>query len=252
MKLPQKDNHALGVKLPGPDIEYVPSLRRVRAFLGGKAVADSRRAVLKRVYPWMYYFPPADVNMDYLEAEDDDDQDPRLWTVRVGEAVAERAAFAFDDDADDAPDLSGYIAFKWDQMDAWFEEDEQIHVHPRDPYSRLDARQSSRHVRIEVGGETVAETNRPVLLFETNAPARFYISPDDVRRKYLVPSDNHTGCPYKGTASYYSLQVGDEFIEDAAWYYPFPYPEMGKIQNLIAFYPKKVDGFYVDGQAWEE
>lgn len=251
-KIPNADNYAVGIALESSSIDYLPSLKRVRTYLGGQAVADSRRAMMERGRPWVYYFPPEDVKMEFLEVEDGDEEEAELWTVRVGDAVAERAAWAFSNDSGEGPDLTGYIAFKWGEMDAWFEEDEEVSVHPRDPYVRIDLLRSSRPICVEVAGETVAETERPVLLFETGLPVRFYIPKADVRLDLLVPSDTHTGCPYKGQASYYSIEVGSNLVEDAAWYYPFPYPEMAKIQNLIAFYPHKVDEFYVDGLPWPE
>lgn len=252
-EIPENDNYAVGSALPSPGIEYIPSLKRVRTFLDGQAIADSRRAVLDRGRPWVYYFPPEDVRMEFLEAEEGDEEgETKLWTVRVGESVAERAAWAFSDGSDGGSDLTGYIAFKWGEMDAWFEEDEEVSIHPRDPYVRIDLLHSSRPIRVEVAGETVAETERPILLFETGLPVRFYIPKADVRLDLLNPSETHTGCPYKGQASYYSIKVGSKLVEDIAWFYPFPYPEMAKIQNLIAFYPHKVDGFYVDGKPWPE
>ncbi len=251
-EIPRTHNQALGAVVPAAETPYVPSLKRVRAFLGGQAVANSRRTILARERPWIYYFPREDVRMEFLESEESGGKETRLWTVRVGDAVADRAAWAFSDDSPGTAGLSDYIGFKWDKMDAWFEEDEEVFVHPRDPYVRIDVRQSSRPVRVVVAGETVAETERPVLLFETGLPVRFYVPKTDVRQDLLVPSESHTGCPYKGRASYYSIEAGDKFVEDAAWYYPFPYPEMAKIQNLIAFYPHKVDEFYVDGAPWPE
>jgi uncharacterized protein (DUF427 family) len=99
-------------------------------------------------------------------------------------------------------------------MDAWFEEDEEVFVHPRDPYHRVDVLESSRHVRVSVDGEVVAETDCPMVLFETGLPPRYYIPPEDVREDVLVPSDKQTQCPYKGIASYHSVKVGDETAED--------------------------------------
>jgi uncharacterized protein (DUF427 family) len=107
-------------------------------------------------------------------------------------------------------------------------------------------------VRVELAGETVAETERPVLLFETGLPTRYYIPKVDVRMDLLEPSKTHTECPYKGVASYYSVKAGERVYQDIAWFYPFPYPEVGKIQNLIAFYNEKVDALYVDGEKQEK
>src|SRR2546426_9775770 len=118
-------------------------------------------------------------------------------------------------------------------MDAWFEEDEEVFVHPRHPYHRIDVLYSSRHVRVEVEGETIAETRQPRLLFETGLPTRYYVPKVDVHWEKLVRSGTHTACPYKGTASYWSVKVGDRVIPDLAWIYPNPLPESYKIENLL-------------------
>ena len=228
-------------KLPTADIELVDSPKWIRVFFGGEVIASSRRVKLKRGWPLTYYFPREDVNMEFLHAANGADN---LWDVRVGDAVAERAAF----NKADEEALAGHVAFRWHDMDAWFEEDEQAFTHPRDPYVRIETIQSSRHVKVVVNGETVAETRRPVLLFETGLKTRFYMPKTDVRMDLLVPSDNHTECPYKGEASYYSVQVGDTLVEDAVWYYPFPDPEVSKIQGMFCFYHEKVDEFTVDGE----
>ena len=131
-------------------------------------------------------------------------------------------------------------------MDAWFEEDEQVFTHARDPYTRIDILASSRHVRAEVDGVVIAETTKPTLLFETGLPVRFYVPRTDVRMDLLTPTDTVTHCPYKGQAEYWSLRVGDRLEPDVAWSYPTPLPESQKIAGLISFYPQKVY-VYVDG-----
>jgi uncharacterized protein (DUF427 family) len=130
-------------------------------------------------------------------------------------------------------------------MDAWFEEDDEVYVHARDPYKRVDVLHSSRPVRVVVGGEVVAETRRPWLLFETGLPTRYYLSKADVRMDWLVPSDTETRCPYKGLASYYSVLIGSTLVRDIAWCYRHPIPECSKIENLICFFNERVD-LYVD------
>lgn len=227
-------------RIPSADIELVNSPKWIRVFFGGEVIASSRRVKLKRGRPLTYYFPREDVNMAFLRAANSADN---LWDVKVGDALAERAAF--NRSADEA--LAGHIAFRWRDMDAWFEEDEQVFAHPRDPYVRIETIQSSRHVKVVVGGETIAETHRPVLLFETGLKTRYYMPKTDVRMNLLVASDKQTECPYKGEASYYSVRVGDTFIEDAVWYYPFPDPEVSRIKGLVCFYEKKMDEFIVDG-----
>lgn len=236
---------AIEESLPDADVELVTSPKWVRVFFGGELIAGSKAAKLKRGHPVVYYFPREDVNMEYLREVGGDNT--RLWTVTVNDAVAERAAWS----PTDEPQLADHIAFKWHKMDAWFEEDEEVRVHPRDPYTRLDAVQSSRNVRVVIAGETVAETSRPVLLFETGLATRYYIPKVDVRMDLLVPSDRRTGCPYKGEASYYSVKVGDTLAENIVWTYPFPEPEMAKLQGLLCFYDEKVDEFYVDGELLE-
>ena len=100
----------------------------------------------------------------------------------------------------------------------WYEEDEQVFVHPRDPYHRVDVLQSSRRVRVSVNGEGVAETEQPKVLFETSLPPRYYIPPEDVREEMLTPTAKETQCPYKGVASYYSVEAGGERVDDGVWY----------------------------------
>jgi uncharacterized protein (DUF427 family) len=132
-------------------------------------------------------------------------------------------------------------------MDAWFEEDEQVYVHPRDPYTRIDILQSSRHIRVVVGGVTVADTHKPRLLFETDLPMRYCIPKTDVRLDLLESSDTTSACPYKGTANYYSVIVDGERHDDIVWWYQHPVAESADIAGYVSFYNEKVD-IYVDGQ----
>jgi uncharacterized protein (DUF427 family) len=131
-------------------------------------------------------------------------------------------------------------------MDAWFEEAEPVYVHPHDPYKRIDILQSTRHVVVVVGGETVAESRNPVLLFETGLPTRYFLPKLDIWMDLLIPSDKVTGCAYKGKAQYYSLRVGDKIIPDIAWYYTYPTTEASKIPGMICFFDERVDAVYVD------
>jgi uncharacterized protein (DUF427 family) len=128
-------------------------------------------------------------------------------------------------------------------MDGWFEEDEEIFAHPRDPHHRVDVLRSSRHVQIEVDGITVADTHSPVLLFETTLPARFYLPKTDVRMDLLTPNNDSTQCPYKGTARYWNLDTGTTTYPSFVWSYPFPTAESAKIAGLVSFYNEKVDLF---------
>jgi uncharacterized protein (DUF427 family) len=223
----------------------------VRAYLGGELVADTTRPLLvweKPYYP-AYYFPIDDVRVDLLE-EDGVTHSPsrgdgRTFTIRAGGKEAPAAALRYDDPPFEQ--LRDAIRLEWGAMDAWFEEDEQVFTHPRDPYTRVDILPSSRHVRVEVDGVTIAETSKPTLLFETGLPARYYIPKTHVRMDLLTPTDSVTHCPYKGQAAYWSVRAGDTVHEDLAWSYRTPLPESQKIAGLISFYNEKVD-IYVDGE----
>jgi len=230
------------------------SPRRVRVTFNGQTIADSKRAVLLREtgYLPVYYFPSEDVRQDVLEPTDLHTRCPykgeaSYWTVRVGDRAAENAMWGYLDPLPERADIAGYRAFYWDRMDAWYEEDEQVFKHPRDPYHRVDVLQSSRQVRVEIGGQVVAESQRPRLLFETNLPTRYYLPIEDVRMDLLEPTQTTSVCPYKGTASYWKLR-GDAAGRDVAWSYQDPIPEAPKIRGLIAFFNERVDALYVDDQ----
>jgi uncharacterized protein (DUF427 family) len=230
-----------------------PSPRWVRVKFGGEFIADSKRALLFRQYgPGQlptYYFPRDDVRMDALgpAAHDDRAGETMRWTVRVGDRVAENAAWTHLDPASGPTALKGHITFEWNKMDAWYEEEEEVFVHARDPYKRVDVLASSRLVRVVIAGETVAETRRPFLLFETSLPTRYYIPREDVRMDLLDPSNLRTHCPYKGIASYWSVRIGDHVAKNDVWSYPEPIRECPKIKDLLCFFNERVD-LYVDGE----
>lgn len=231
-------------------IEVEPSPRWVRVKFGGEFVADSRHALLLIEYGRgrlpAYYFPREDVRMDLLEPATHN-HEILYWTVRAGDQVAENAAWSYLDPAPERADLKGYVTFKWHKMDAWYEEEEEVFVHARDPYKRVDVMPSSRHMRVVINGETVADTHRPRLLFETRLPARYYIPREDVRMDLLTPTTTTSRCPYKGLASYWSVKAGDTVVEDVVWSYPDPIPECPKIKELLCFFNEKVD-IYIDGE----
>ncbi len=235
-------------------IRVETSPRRVRAFFNHVAVADSRRVllVLEQGHLPVYYFPPEDVRMDLLEPTERSTHcpykgDASYWTVKVGDRSAGNTAWSYLDPLQERTDIKGHVAFYWNRMDAWYEEDDEVFVHPRDPYHRVDVLNSSRHVRIEVGDETVADTHRPRLLFETGLPTRYYIPKVDVRMDLLKPTDTVTACPYKGQARYWSAEVGQTTAKDVAWSYAAPIPECPKVEQLVAFFNEHVD-VYVDGE----
>ena len=226
--------------------------KRLRAYLGGELVADTIRPLLvweKPYYP-AYYFPAGDVRTELLTPEGGIVHSPsrgdgHTFTVTAGGKQARGAALRLEQSPFE--ELRDAIRLEWDAMDAWFEEDEQVFTHPRDPYTRVDILPSSRHLRIEVDGVTVAETRKPTLLFETGLRTRYYVPMTHVRMDLLTPTESMSHCPYKGTAAYWSVRVGDDVREDVAWSYATPLPESQKIAGLISFYPERVD-IYVDGE----
>ena len=228
-----------------------PSAKRVRAYLGGEVVADTIHPVLVWEVPYYpaYYFPVGDVRTDLLEPDGGTAHSPsrgdgQTYTVTAGGKRAPAAALRYTDSP--IPELRDLIRLEWGAMDAWFEEDEEVFTHPRDPYTRIDILPSSRHVRIEIAGVTVAESSSPTLLFETGLPVRYYLPKTHVRLDLLTHTDSETHCPYKGQAEYWSVRTGDTVHEDIAWSYPTPLPESLGVAGHIAFYDEKVDVF-VDG-----
>jgi uncharacterized protein (DUF427 family) len=225
--------------------------KRVRAYVGAEPVVDTTRPVLvweKPYYP-AYYFPLADVRTELFQADGGVVHSPsrgdgRTFTITSGGKEAPAAALRYEDSP--IEELRGLIRLEWDAMDAWFEEDEEVFTHPRDPYTRVDILPSSRHVRVEVDGVTVAESTSPKLLFETGLPPRYYLPKTHVRLDLMVPTDSVTHCPYKGQAEWWSVRANGSIHEDLAWSYRTPLPESQKIAGLVAFYNEKVD-IYVDG-----
>lgn len=241
--------------IPDHRTEWEPTGRWIRVRLGDQWIANSKRAMMLRETGRLpvYYFPQADVRMELLAPAKASNSNPVLgeatrFSVMAGAQTAEDAAWTYANPSAGAPDVKGYVAFEWRKMDAWFEEDDEVFVHPRDPYKRIDVMHSSRHVQVVIGGQAVADTRRPRLLFETGLPTRYYIPMQDVRLDLLAPSDHHTRCPYKGLASYYSVKIGDRLYENIAWYYPYPIPECPKIENLLCFYNERVEAIVVDGE----
>jgi len=223
--------------------------KRVRAFLGGELVADTTRPLLvwERPYYPTYYFPVADVRAE-LTADGDVVHSPsrgdgRSFTVRAGGREAAGAALRYEQSPFE--ELRDAVRLDWGAMDAWFEEDEEVFTHARDPYTRVDILASSRQVCVEVEGVTVAESPRPTLLFETGLPTRYYLPKTHVRLDLLTATETVTHCPYKGRAEYWSLRLGETMYRDLAWSYRTPLPESQKIAGLISFYNEKV-ALYVD------
>jgi uncharacterized protein (DUF427 family) len=248
-------------------LRYEPTQKRIRAELGGRTVIDSTRAMLvwepKRIVP-SYAVPAEDVDAEVVAAGDvaaapSDVSIPELAGRRVlgpsvpfvvrttaGEAVVIRGAAEAEAFRPSDPALAGYLIVDFNGFDAWYEEDERNLAHPRDPFHRIDIVRSTRHVRVELDGQMLAESNRPHLLFEPPIPVRYYLPPEDVRTDLLRPSDKVTFCAYKGQASYRSLAEEP----DIAWTYEEPLREAAEVRDRLAFFNERVD-IVVDGEALE-
>ena len=258
------------------DLRYEPTSKRIRAMLGDDTVIDSTRAMLiwepRRIVP-SYAVPAADIRGELIPEEtavtaagaetgsrlaalsDAPVLDPsipfaahtaegRPAGLRVGDQDRAGVAFHVADAA-----LAGYVVLDFGAFDAWYEEDELNVAHPRDPFKRIDVLRSSRHVRLELDGEVVAESSRPVMLFETLLPARYYLPREDVQA-VLTRSETRTFCAYKGRASYWSATVGARTVPDIAWTYEEPLHDAAQVRGLIAFFNEHVD-VTVDGQRQE-
>jgi uncharacterized protein (DUF427 family) len=225
--------------------------KRVRVYLAGRLVADTRRPFLVWEIPYFptYYLPLADVQAK-LEPTGNTEHSPsrgeaEILDVRVEGATAAGAARRYP--GSPLESLRDLVRFNWAEMDEWLEEDEPVYTHPRDPYTRVDILASSQHVRVEIDGVTVADSVRPHILFETGLPPRYYLPLPDVRTELLVPSDTTSHCPYKGTAGYWSVDAGHGVRPDLVWIYRAPLPESQKVAGLACFYNEKVD-LYLDGE----
>jgi uncharacterized protein (DUF427 family) len=202
-------------------VRIEPSPKWIRGTVGDRTEVDTRRAQLvweHEYYPW-WYVPTDDVH------------DSSLPTTEIAE-------------------LPEHVKVEWSAVERWFEEDEEVFIHPRDPYRRVDALPSSRHVVVRVDGTVVADSHKPTILYETGLPPRYYLPPDDVRVDLLTPTGTSTGCPYKGFARYWTLTVDGTEYPDLVWGYDDPLPESAPVKGLMCFYNEKVE-LEIDGEPIE-
>lgn len=225
-----------------------PAPRRVRGFCGDELVFDTTAAryVWEVPYYPQYYIPRSDIRPGVLIDENHPQTvqfgASRLYTLSAGGLTYPSAARVFDEG-----DVAALVRFEWNPL-TWFEEDEPIYGHPRNPYARVDALRSHRRVRVELDGVLLADTSSAVMVFETGLPTRFYIDKTDVTFANLEPSDTQTLCPYKGvTSQYWSVRTSSGLHADLAWSYHYPLPAVAPIAGLVAFYNEKVD-IVVDGE----
>jgi uncharacterized protein (DUF427 family) len=220
-----------------------PLRRRMRVRFGDAWIADSEDVVLLHEpgrYP-VGYFPLGDVSPGVLEAGQHRTRHSDLgltswYTVRAGEQSKPRAAWQHTELPDYASELKGRVAFAWRAMDAFYEEDERIVGHAADPYHRIDIRQSSRHLVVRHDGRVIADTSRPLALYESGFAPRWYVPRADVAEAALTSAAGQTFCPYKGLCSYWDVAGARR----AAWSYPQPWTEVRRIAGLVSFEPDLV------------
>ena len=246
-------------KHPGYRISFEPCRKRIRAVVDGETIVDTIAARLMHESKHLpvYYFPRADVRMDLLRATEHASHcpfkgDASYWTIATGVETRENAVWSYEDPYDEVSGIKDYLACYWNRVDHWYEEDEEVFVHARDPYSRIDILDSARPVRVIVGGACVAESSHARFLFETGLPVRYYLPLEDVSDDILVAAEKQTACPYKGTASYYSVKLGGELYEDLVWTYPEPIAEAARIKDRLCFFNERVDRIEIDGVAEEK
>jgi uncharacterized protein (DUF427 family) len=236
-------------------VRVEPGTKRVRVYVGGEAVADTRHPLFVWEVPYYptYYFPVGDVREELLAQTGKTKHstsrgDGELFTVKTARREAEDAVLRYPNSP--IEELRDHVRFDWQAVDAVFEEDEEVFIHARDPHARIDILRSSRRIEVVVNGVKVADSVRPTLLFETGLPVRYYFPQTDVRMDLLTPTKSESGCPYKGFARYWSVEADGETFEDLAWSYPTPLPESQKVAGLMCFYNEKVD-LIVDGEPQE-
>ena len=239
---------------PDYRIDIEPCPRRVRVKFGKTLLADSTKVLvmLENNQVPVYYFPRNDLVWGNLQASELTTYCPfkgaaSYWSVNIGGTSIDDAVWSYEDPFQEALMIKDHMAFYWHKADHWYEEDEEVYVHPRDPYKRVDAIRSKRPVKVVLGGLTVAESVNAVYLFETGMPTRYYIPATDVRLDLLKKSESSTQCPYKGIADYWSADINGTIFDDIAWRYPEPLAACAKIQGLYCFYNENVDELLIEG-----
>jgi uncharacterized protein (DUF427 family) len=254
-----------------PELRFQPTHKRVRVRVGATPVADTTRAVLvwepMRVVA-SYALPVDDIAAELVTAPPGpapeyrsvgfgtggppllDPSVPFAVHTAGGEPLLVRSgattgeAFRLAD-----PALPGYVVLDFEDFD-WWEEDEPIVGHPRDPFHRIDVCRSERTVRIEEQGTVLAETTNARLLFEGTFPmARYYIPREDVRVD-LAPGTLDTTCAYKGHATHWTATLGDRELVDIAWSYEDPLTDATPVAGLVCFYQERAD-LFIDGDRVE-
>jgi uncharacterized protein (DUF427 family) len=238
-----------------PSITYVnhiaPVPRRIRGILDGETLVDTTRALY--VWEWphypQYYLPVGDVKLDAFVVGDSIANPQGEARQLEREAVSDERRIAGRIITKSTLEgVTDTVRFEWNALDRWFEEDEEVFVHPRSPYKRVDALRSTRTIRVELERTILAEAYGCIMVFETGLPTRYYLDPTNVRFGSLISSTTRTQCPYKGiTAGYWSAHAADDTAIDVAWTYAFTTAALTPIAGLVAFLNERVD-IYIDGE----
>jgi len=222
--------------------------QRIRGMLAGESVVDTTAGKLLHESGMLpqWYLPLADIRADFLVESDTRTHcpfkgDASYYSLQVGDRLVEDAIWTYRTPLPAAAWLDGLGGFYFDRLDTWFEEDDEVFSHPRDPFHRVDTHRTSRHVVVRAGGETVADTTRAIALYETGLSVRYYLPEEDVRTELLSPSDTTSQCAYKGTAGYRTLTVGAQTIVDAAWFYAKPFADASQVAGYLSFAGTGID-----------
>ncbi len=232
----------------GGSPQTVAGNKWIRGYHRGQLVVDTRSYLNVweiPYWPW-WFFRRADLRGELIERATSDSSLPDGavgFDLVCGTDTLVGAARAYPDH----PVLSDWVTINFDALDHWFEEDIEVFVHPRSPYTRIDALASSRHVVVSVDGVELADSRKPTVLFETGAPARFYLPMTDVRLDLLSQNDRRASCPYKGDAAFFDGLIGEQVVADIAWTYVLPRPESTPVAGQVCFYNEIVD-IDIDGE----
>jgi len=252
--LPPLDHVSQYPDEPGYVVFTLPCPKRIRVMANGITLADTADALVlfESDHIPIYYIPLADIRMDLMEPSARVAQSPFKGTARhyslKGAPDYHDILWHYAEPIPECPDISGHASFYWHEVDRWFEEDEEVFVHARDPFRRVDTLPTARRVTVEAEGRTVADSGRAVLLFETGLPTRHYLPLQDCDTGLLAPSDQRTLCPYKGEAQYYHLDLPGGRIENAVWYYAAPVHESARIRGLVCFAGEYMDRITLAGR----
>ncbi len=239
---------------PGYVVFTQPAPKRLRVKATDEVIADTTEGLIlfESDHLPVYYFPCRSVRMELFERSDHHTFCPykgkaSYYSLKGRNEGYTNIMWRYEAPVPACPAIGGYVSFYWNRVDHWYEEDEEIFVHARDPYRRVDCLPSSRRVQVFLEGEEIADSVNGVFLFETGQPTRYYLPTEDVRQEFLHPSDRATQCPYKGQAAYFHARIGDTTHKNILWTYPDPIAEAVRVKGLYCFANEFVDRILVGG-----